>query len=80
MDLKLFQKDAAKMIGVDETSIWNWENNQSKPVSKLLPKIIGFLGYCPLFKKTEIHYLTNIHLQIYSFSIFNTFIIPKLPQ
>jgi DNA-binding XRE family transcriptional regulator len=48
LDLKLFQKDVARMIGVDDTSIWNWKNNQSKPVSRLAPKIWGFLGYCPV--------------------------------
>jgi DNA-binding XRE family transcriptional regulator len=46
--LKLIQKDVARIIGVDDTSIWNWENNQSRPVSRLIPKIWEFLGYCPV--------------------------------
>jgi DNA-binding XRE family transcriptional regulator len=52
LDLKLFQKDVARMIGVDETSIWNWENNQSRPVARLTPKIWEFLGYCPVNLRT----------------------------
>ena len=47
IDLKLFQKDIARIIGVDEASIWNWENNRTKPVLKLVPEIIEFLGYNP---------------------------------
>jgi DNA-binding XRE family transcriptional regulator len=45
MELNLFQKDVAKIIGVEETSIYNWENNQSKPRSRYMSKIIKFLGY-----------------------------------
>ena len=47
LDLKLLQKDVAKIIGCDECSVWNWENNYSKPVLKFIPKIIDFLGYVP---------------------------------
>jgi len=47
LDLKLFQKDVAKIIGCDECSIWNWENNYNEPVLKFIPKIIDFLGYVP---------------------------------
>jgi DNA-binding transcriptional regulator YiaG len=27
LDLKLYQKDVAQILGLDTTSIWNWENN-----------------------------------------------------
>ena len=37
----------ARIIGVEETSVYNWENNRSKPKVYLLPKIIEFLGYIP---------------------------------
>ena len=47
LDMNLFQKDVAKLIGVEEESIYNWENNRSKPKIHLLPKIIEFLGYMP---------------------------------
>ncbi len=39
--------ELAKRIGVEETTISNWENNRSKPKIYLLPKIIQFLGYTP---------------------------------
>ena len=47
LDSKLFQKDVAKLIGVERDCIYNWENNISKPQIHLLPKIIEFLGYVP---------------------------------
>ncbi len=43
--MHLFQRDGAKLIGVEEESIYNWENNRSKPNIHLLPKIIKSLGY-----------------------------------
>jgi transcriptional regulator with XRE-family HTH domain len=48
LDLKLLQKDVAKIIGVEEATIWNWENNRSSPKLRHIPKIIEFLGYTPL--------------------------------
>jgi DNA-binding XRE family transcriptional regulator len=48
LDLKLLQKDVAKRIGVDETSIYLWENNRVNPSLSSIPKIIEFLGYIPL--------------------------------
>jgi len=48
LDLKLFQKDVAKAIGVDTLTICNWEKNRTSTRLYLLPKIIEFLGYNPL--------------------------------
>ena len=48
LDLKLFQKDVAKAIGVDTLTVCNWEKNRTTPKLYLLPKIIKFLGYDPL--------------------------------
>lgn len=45
--LGLSQKRAAERIGVDETSVFNWESNRVKPAVRLIPNIIRFLGYCP---------------------------------
>ena len=45
LDLKLLRKDVARIIGCDECSIWNWENNYNEPALKFIPKIIKFLGY-----------------------------------
>lgn len=47
LELNLYQKDVAKIIGVKEESIYNWENNYSEPQIHLLPKIIEFLKYIP---------------------------------
>lgn len=47
MDLKLFQRDVANIIGVDEGTIHNWEMSHSYPQDKLILKIIEFIGYDP---------------------------------
>jgi site-specific DNA recombinase len=48
LKLKLRQKEVAKQIGVDKTSINNWENNTKQPRVEHIPTIIEFLGYNPL--------------------------------
>jgi DNA-binding transcriptional regulator YiaG len=47
LDLELFQSDVAEQIGVDTTTICNWESNTSLPAIRYLPTIIQFLGYDP---------------------------------
>lgn len=47
LELQLFQKDVAKIIGVTEDTITNWENNRSEPDISYFPAIINFLGYMP---------------------------------
>lgn len=47
VELNLFQKDVAHILGVKKESIYNWENNHNSPKIYLLPKIIEFLGYVP---------------------------------
>ena len=47
MDSGLLQKDVARVIGVEETSIYNWENNRSNPGSRFIAGIVNFLEYCP---------------------------------
>ena len=47
IDLKLLQKEVAQKIGVDETSVLNWEKNRNTPSLTYIPKIIEFLGYQP---------------------------------
>ena len=47
LDLKLLQKEVADRIGVDEITIYYWENNRVKPSLTSIPKIIEFLGYIP---------------------------------
>ena len=53
LDLKLLQKEVAVRIGVDETSIYYWENNRVKPSLIHIPKIIEFLGYIPFNTKSN---------------------------
>ncbi len=53
LDLELFQKDVAKILGVCDPSIYNWENNLAKPAFRYIPKIIEFLGYVPFEISTK---------------------------
>ena len=46
--LKLLQREIAERIGVDPTSVANWEANRSAPQIRHLPAITEFLGYNPL--------------------------------
>ena len=48
LDLGLFQRQVADQIGVDTTTIWNWECHKSSPRVHDIPAIIQFLGYQPL--------------------------------
>jgi site-specific DNA recombinase len=48
LTLKLLQRQVAEQVGVDKTSIYNWENNRSKPDLVHMPAIILFLGYNPI--------------------------------
>ena len=43
LDLGLHQKDAAKIIGCDKTSILNWEKGYTNPRSHKIAGIEGFL-------------------------------------
>jgi transcriptional regulator with XRE-family HTH domain len=55
MDSKLLQKDLAKIFGVTEDCVTNWEKNRSIPQIQFFPRIIKFLGYLPFdFELTEL--------------------------
>ena len=45
---KMLQREVAEQIGVDTTSLFNWEGNRSRPEIRYMPAIIRFLGYNPL--------------------------------
>lgn len=47
LDRKLLQQDVAKLLGVDETSVWQWERNRTDPQIYCIPAIYDFLGYAP---------------------------------
>jgi transcriptional regulator with XRE-family HTH domain len=44
LDLGLRQKDVARMLGVDEMTVNNWERKRTKPADRMLPKVKLFLG------------------------------------
>jgi len=48
LDLKLLQKDVAKILGTQIDTVTYWENNRVELSLDFLPKIINFLGYVPL--------------------------------
>ena len=48
LDLDLFQTDVAEQIGVDTTTICNWESNASAPAIRYIHAVLHFLGYNPL--------------------------------
>ena len=48
LGLKMFQKEVAEQLGVDKTTVHNWEVNASSPEVQYMPAIINFLGYDPL--------------------------------
>jgi DNA-binding XRE family transcriptional regulator len=43
LDLGWRQKDVADELGVDESTVYNWERHRTKPVDRLALKIIRFL-------------------------------------
>lgn len=48
LGLKMLQREVAEKLGVDKTSVFNWEANASSPEIRYMPAIIRFLGYNPL--------------------------------
>lgn len=47
LDWGLLQREVAHILGVDETSVHNWEAGRRAPDLPAVPKIIQFLGYTP---------------------------------
>lgn len=47
LDLGLIQRDVAKRVEVDKTSVWNWETDRNVPELRFMPAILAFLGYDP---------------------------------
>jgi transcriptional regulator with XRE-family HTH domain len=48
LGLKILQRDVAEQLGVDKTTVFNWEANAANPGIEYTPAIIQFLGYNPL--------------------------------
>ena len=53
LDLKLLQKDVARMLGVDTNTVTNWEKNRCNPKLHLIPKLFKFLGHDPSGKQPK---------------------------
>ena len=53
LGLKLLQKDVAEQLGVDKTSVFNWEANSSIPETRYMPGIIDFLGTIRCRRRTR---------------------------
>ena len=47
LDLRLLQREVAEQIGVDTTTITNWELGHTTPALCRMPNVIQFLGYDP---------------------------------
>ena len=47
LDLGLLQREAAEIIGVDKTTIVNWEKNHAQPAICHMGGVVRFLGYSP---------------------------------
>jgi len=54
LELGLQQKDVAKWLGANVTSVVNWEKNKRKTELRFLPAIYDFLGYVPEFRAQTI--------------------------
>lgn len=42
-EFNLSQNDLAKMLGVDQTAVHNWETGKNMPRAKMLPRIAKIL-------------------------------------
>jgi len=45
--LGLTQAEMATQLRVNEWTVGNWENDETRPVLRFIPRIIEFLGYDP---------------------------------
>lgn len=50
LELKLTQKEAAKLLKVNAWMVLNWEKGETQPLPQSVPKIILFLGYNPIYE------------------------------
>lgn len=46
------QKQVAEFIGVTVETILNWVQNYSSPSTACFPKIMDYLGYCPMTEES----------------------------
>jgi transcriptional regulator with XRE-family HTH domain len=48
IDLDLTQKEVARKIGVNPSTILLWEHGRTEPAVRHVPRIVSFLGHNPL--------------------------------
>jgi len=48
LDLRMHQKDVARIVNVSTSTVTNWEKNRTTPRLHFLPKIYEFLGGNPV--------------------------------
>ena len=47
LDRNMTQLEAAKEMGVTESSVWNWESGLHEPETERIPAIVSFLRFNP---------------------------------
>ena len=48
LELELEQRDVAPLLGLSVFTLLNWERNKREPETRSYPRIMEFLGYCPV--------------------------------
>ena len=61
LENRQFQKDVAKIIGVSCETIIHWETKVRKPEVRYYPRIMDFLGYCPVHYSKSFGELLFLH-------------------
>ena len=44
----LLQREVAVLLGVNETTVYNWERNWTRPARRILATVVGFVRYNPV--------------------------------
>ncbi len=57
----MLQKQVGKAIGVTSHTVMNWEKDRAQPEVKYYPKIMAFLGYCPIQHASTFSNLVRLH-------------------
>ena len=54
LDLSLLQRDVAGKVGVEVSSVVNWEKGRATPELRYMPAILALLGYDPRSEPTSL--------------------------
>ena len=54
LELGLTQKEAAERLAITPSTVLNWETGRRGPPIRLMPAILGFLGYDPFAAPTTV--------------------------